>query len=93
MAGVAFMLEDQGVIGGPIQPNAAGTGFTWNLFVVYRDTATNQKDTLTVQADTLDGDTLPQILSKLTTAVKAAGATRGFTISTVLYHPVNTVAV
>lgn len=92
MAGVAFFYIDPGAFGGGVQAN--DVGFTWNMVAVYRDTVTNRKDVVTgIQAQTLDGDTLVQVRDKLAAAIKSDGATRGFSISTVVFYPLNTLAV
>lgn len=89
---VALFYEDQGTFGGAIQANP--TGFTWSLVGVFRDPGTGRKEVITgIPAQTLDADTLTQIRDKLAAAVKAEGAKRGFDVTTVVFFPLNTLAV
>lgn len=92
MAGVAFFYPDSSILGGAVQPTP--TGFTWYMVVVFRDTVTNRKDVISgVSADTLDADTLVQVRDKLAAAAKAEGARRGYTVTTVLFFPLNVLSV
>lgn len=92
MPAVAFFDLDSSQLVGAIQPEDGG--WIWNLTADFSDTAQQLKLVgIPVVAHTLDGDGLPAIETKLTSAVKAAGVGRGITVTSVVYSPFKVVAV
>ncbi len=78
----AFYYLNAAEFGGAVIPN--DTGFIWNLVAVFREPATNRKNTVALVATTLDADTLPQIMAKLAAAVKAEGLARDYNVTVVV---------
>src|ERR1051326_5114081 len=86
-----FSLNGSG-FGGACIPNP--TGFTWNVVGVFREPATNRKDVIgDILADSLDTDSLATIRDKIAAAVKAKGLEYGYTVTTVTFFTMATIAV
>lgn len=70
-----------GPLGGPVAPTPAG--WEHRLLVIVQDPSTGQRDTLSgCVAETLVGDTAPQIQSKVLAAVKAYVIAHGYSAPT-----------
>lgn len=84
MAVVALAyLDQQHAPFGALEATAAG--WKWWLVAAYRDTVSNKKEVLTgISVDTLDGDNLAQVGTKLAAGVKAFGTGYGLTATTVV---------
>lgn len=78
----AFWYLNPAEFGGACIPN--DTGFTWNIIAVFREPATNRKNAVPMQAETLDADGLPTIMAKIAAAVKAEGLVRDYNVTVVV---------
>lgn len=91
MASAFFYIDSAGP-GGGIQPT--DSGFLWSMNAAFREPADGRKQVVTgIQAETLDNDNLVQIRDKLAAAIKAEGAARKFTVTTVAFYPINLLVV
>lgn len=89
----AFYYLDTQAFGGAIQPNDKG-GFTWRVVAIFREVQTNRKAVVSeVIVDTLDGDNVNAIHTKLANGVKADGLSRDFNVTTVAFYPITVMAV
>ena len=89
---VAMFYVDQGEQGGAIHPT--DTGFDWTLVGIFREPSNGKKAVISgIHAATLDNDTLVQIRDKLAAAIKQEGSERGFNVTTVVFYPLQTLAV